>query len=259
MSMLASFLSAGQALIVAHRGASATAPENTLASFREAWKQGADAIEGDFHLSKDGQIVCIHDADTKRVSGVKKMVVDTDFSDLHALDVGAWKGEKWQDERMPLLSEVLATVPQGKGIFIEVKCGPEIVKSLLEELAKSKLELAQVTVIAFDKEVVREVKKQEPRLRANWLCSFKKKGAKRTYQPDLASVLSTLKDVGADGLGGSSAMDLPEGFGKKIQAAGFGYHVWTVDEPAMARHFLQNGAESLTTNKPGELRKALEE
>ncbi len=246
-------------LIVAHRGASADAPENTLAAFREAWRQGADAIEGDFRLSKDGKIVCIHDADTKRVAGVKKSVADTNSDVLRALDVGAWKGEKWRGEKIPLLGEILATIPRGKGIFIEVKCGPEIVPPLLQVLADSDVARAQVTVIAFDKEVVRAVKKRAPELKANYLVSFKKRGSRRVYRPTLKTVLRDLRATGADGLGGRALVDLPEGFGKKIRAAGFGYHLWTVDKAKAARHFMADGAQSLTTNKPGKLRAALEE
>lgn len=244
--------------IVAHRGASEEAPENTLAAFHEAWRQGADAIEGDFWLSKDGQIVCLHDADTKRVSGKNLKVAESDFVDLRRLDVGAWKGEKWRGERIPLLSEVLAIVPADKGISVEVKCGSEIVEPLLQEFKKSDVKLSQVTVISFDQEVIRELKKREPGLRANWLCSFKKRGVKRQYRPSLASVLATLADIGADGLGGSATLDLPAGFGKKIRDAGFSYHVWAVDDAAEARHFLADGAESLTTNKPAELRAAFQ-
>ena len=64
-------------MITAHRGASYDAPENTLASFKLAWEQGADAIEGDFYLSADKQIVCIHDADTQRTAGMKLVVERT--------------------------------------------------------------------------------------------------------------------------------------------------------------------------------------
>ena len=69
MFLSGGFLFAGPPLLIAHRGASHEAPENTLAAFRLAWEQGADGIEGDFYLSKDGRIVCIHDKDTKRTAG----------------------------------------------------------------------------------------------------------------------------------------------------------------------------------------------
>ena len=69
-------------MIVAHRGASGEAPENTIPAFNLAWKQGADAIEGDFHLTKDGHVVCIHDANTKKVAGKNLVVKDTTLAEL---------------------------------------------------------------------------------------------------------------------------------------------------------------------------------
>lgn len=68
--------------IVAHRGASHDAPENTLAAFELAWEQGADAIEGDFHLTQDGHIVCLHDKDTKRTAGKKLVVGKSSLEEL---------------------------------------------------------------------------------------------------------------------------------------------------------------------------------
>ena len=78
--------------LVAHRGASKDAPENTLPAFELAWKQGADAIEGDFYLTKDGKIVCFHDGDTKKITGKKLVVKDSTLAELQALDVGEWRG-----------------------------------------------------------------------------------------------------------------------------------------------------------------------
>ena len=116
--------------IVAHRGASFDAPENTVAAIKLAWEQKADAAEFDVFLSKDGKIVVIHDADTKRTAGVDRKVADTTLEELRKLDVGKWKDAKFAGEKIPTLEEMLATVPAGKRVFIEVKCGPEIVPEL---------------------------------------------------------------------------------------------------------------------------------
>ncbi|TWU26080.1 glycerophosphodiester phosphodiesterase family protein [Bythopirellula polymerisocia] len=90
-------------LLVAHRGASADAPENTLSSFQLAWEEGADAIEGDFYLTSDNQIVCIHDDTTERVSGVDLDVASATLEELRKLDVGSWKERKYINERIPTL------------------------------------------------------------------------------------------------------------------------------------------------------------
>lgn len=118
--------------IVAHRGASFDAPENTLSAFRLAWKLNADVIEGDFYLTKDEQIVCIHDKTTKRVAPKQTSltIARSTLAELRALDVGSWKHPRFANERIPLLEEVLATVPEGKRIFVEIKCGPEIIPHL---------------------------------------------------------------------------------------------------------------------------------
>ncbi|YCM42197.1 glycerophosphodiester phosphodiesterase [Verrucomicrobiaceae bacterium 227] len=239
----------GEPLIVAHRGASADAPENTMAAFNEAWRQGADAIEGDFRLTKDGRIVTIHDDTTKRTSTKNLLVAGTDWATLKTLDAGSWKGAQWSSEKFPLLSEVLAGMPKGKGIFIEIKCGPEIVPRLFEVLAESKTTLEQITVISFNKDVIRAVKKREPKITANWLSGFKKE-KDGTYSPDLNSTIATLKAIGANGLGAQALPEFAHDLGKSLRKNKFGYHVWTVDAAETGRHYVAAGVQSVTTNKP---------
>jgi glycerophosphoryl diester phosphodiesterase len=246
----------GEPLIVAHRGASADAPENTMAAFTEAWRQGADAIEGDFWLTKDGRIVTIHDGTTKRTAAKDLNIAKKDWADLKDLDVGSWKGPQWSNEKIPLLSKVLDSIPDGKGIFIEVKCGPEIVPRLFEVLAQSKTTLDQITVISFNKDVIRAVKKREPRITANWLSGFKK-GKDGSYSPSLDSAIATLKDIGADGLGAQAAPDLAIELGDRLRHANLGYHVWTVDDAKTGQQYAAAGVQSVTTNKPKQMRSFL--
>ncbi|MGB1875094.1 MAG: glycerophosphodiester phosphodiesterase family protein, partial [Akkermansiaceae bacterium] len=133
-------------LVIAHRGASAAAPENTLPAFQLAWQQGADGIEADFLLSKDGHIVCFHDKDTKRITGKKLLVKDATLAELRQLDVGAWKDARYAGTRIPTITEVLATVPEDKKCFIEIKCGAEIVEPLLREIEASTIKRDQITI-----------------------------------------------------------------------------------------------------------------
>src|SRR5690349_6499814 len=116
--------------IVAHRGASFDAPENTVASAKLGWEQKADAVEIDIYLSKDGRIVVLHDADTKRTAGSVGKVVESTAEHLRTLDAGSWKGADWKGEKIPFLEEIIATVPEGGRLFIEIKCGPEILPEL---------------------------------------------------------------------------------------------------------------------------------
>ena len=122
--------------VVAHRGASHDAPENTLAAFNLAWQQNADAIEGDFFVTADRKIVCIHDDETSRLAGQKVFVEKSTAEQLRKLDVGKWKDPKWAGQKIPLLQEVLETIPKGKAIVIELKSKKRIVPVLSEELAK---------------------------------------------------------------------------------------------------------------------------
>ena len=100
--------------IVAHRGASFLAPENTLAAVRLAWDQGADAVEIDVHLSKDNRIVAIHDSCTTRTAGTTHHIAETRSSRLRRLNVGRLGGPKSAHERIPYLEEILRTVPAGR-------------------------------------------------------------------------------------------------------------------------------------------------
>ena len=244
---------AAEPLIVAHRGASFDAPENTLPAFELAWKRGADAVEGDFLLSKDGHIVCVHDKKTKKVADQNLEVVTSTLKELQALDVGSSKDEKFRGTRIPTLPEVFATVPKGKKIFVEVKCGPEIVEPLIKEIDRSGLTHDQVVLICFNGEVIRKFKKVKPKHKAYWLCSFREK--KGVLTPDLKTIMDTLKSTGADGL--DSHFSIPEEFSQEVLDAGYEWHTWTVNDPGMAKQLVQRGVHSITTDRPGFLRDAL--
>ncbi|HJR79296.1 MAG TPA: glycerophosphodiester phosphodiesterase family protein [Anaerolineales bacterium] len=105
--------------IFAHRGASAHAPENTLAAFELALEQGADGIELDAKLSADGHAVVIHDATVDRTTGGKGHVKDMSLADLRALDAGSFFAEKYRGEKIPTLEEVFEAL--GKRMFINVE------------------------------------------------------------------------------------------------------------------------------------------
>ncbi|PQO28191.1 glycerophosphodiester phosphodiesterase [Blastopirellula marina] len=255
------FPSTGQAqMIVAHRGASFVAPENTLASFHEAWKQGADVIEGDFYLTKDGQIACIHDKTTERTSGgsAKLKIADSTLEELRSVDVGTWKAAKYAGQHIPTLEEVLATIPESGKIFIEVKCGTEIIEPLQAAIKKSNLEDEQIIIICFDKEVVRQCREKMPQYKASWLTSYKEDKTTGKWKPSLESVVATLKQTGATGLGtqANDTVVTPD-FVKAIREAGVECHVWTVNDPKQAQRYAGLGFDSITTDKPAETREAV--
>ena len=114
-------ISVSQVRYIAHRGASYQAPENTLASTKLAWKLGADMVECDIYLSKDHQIMAIHDGNTKRLSGIDLKVGNSLAKDLRKLDVGSFKSEKYKGEKIPYLRELIGTTPEGKYLVVEIK------------------------------------------------------------------------------------------------------------------------------------------
>ena len=247
--------------IVAHRGASFDAPENTLAAQRLAWKQNADAVETDLRLTKDGKILVIHDATVKRTAGGRDVqVVDLIFEEARTLDAGAWKGSQFRGEKLPSLDEQLAAIPTGKRLFIELKVGPEIVPELARTLARANVNERHVTIISFNFDTLREVRRVLPHLPTQFLVGYRSPEASKTDskpQPSLDEVVARAVTGGFTGLDLQHTWPLSPDDLKKIRDAGLELHVWTVDDPAIAQRWIGFGVKSITTNRPGWLREKL--
>ena len=245
--------------IIAHRGASHEAPENTLPAFRLAWEQRADGIEADFLLSRDGRIVCIHDRDTKRVAGKKVVVADATLAELKTLDVGSWKDPKYAAERIPTIEEVIATVPKNKMFFIELKAGTEIVLPLKKVLARSSLKPDQVVIISFKRDVLAECEKHMPQFATHWLAKQKKHPVSGQWGPIAEEVIQVAKELRIDGFGSQANPKIFDAaYIARLRKSGVtAFHVWTVDDVETARFYQSAGAFSITTNRPDQLRKGL--
>jgi len=244
-------------LIVAHRGASKDAPENTLPAFRLAWEQNADAIEGDFHLTKDKQIICIHDKDTKRVSDKTLIVAESTLAELKQLDVGSYHSEQFKGIAPPTFVEVASTVPVSKKFYIEIKSNSEIIPYLLKDIKKSGLTEDQIVFISFYKKVLLDLKTQAPQYKTFWLSTFKV-DAYGNDTPSLQTTLTYLKKINADGFS-STKKKIDQNFINSIINAGYEYHVWTVNDKETAQRFQNWGAKSITTDVPSEIRSGLSE
>ena len=230
-------------MIIAHRGVSFDLPENSLPAFNISWNHAADGIEGDFHLTKDGAIVCIHDEDTGRVCKQNLVVRDSTLKELKALDLD-YKGTENLQIKIPTLAEVLEILPVGKKIFIEVKCGSEIVKPLLGELSRSKLNSNDAVIISFDEEVIKEFKVIAPNYRALLLYSYE-------AGCNINKLIDVMRNIKADGL--STDNELSKTLVEQTINAGFEYHSWTIDSIHVAQKLINWGSSSITTNKPGHL------
>lgn len=243
--------------IIAHRGASHDAPENTLAAFNRAWQQDADGIELDVRLTADNQIVCLHDATTERVGNRILTASDATAEKLRQVDVGSWKGSQWTGEHIPLLAEVLHSIPRGKRIYIEIKSGPEIVPLLEKELIVSGLLPEQTVVIAFDERVVTAVKRQMPWLKVFWLTETGLDEQTGAVVPAARNILATLDRVQADGVDLAAHAKIDRAFVDLLCKNGKEVHVWNIKTPEMAMHFRALGADSLTTDFPGWIKQRL--
>jgi glycerophosphoryl diester phosphodiesterase len=248
----------GQAVVLAaHRGASQAAPENTLAAIDLAWTLDADLIEVDFYLTADGELVAHHDSTTKRTAGVDRRVEDQTLEELKALDVGSWKDAKWAGERIATLGEVFGRVPADKGILIELKSDARSVPPLVEIVRGSALAPKQMTVICFQENVVERVKQSLPQIRVLWLASFEEDDGGR-WQPTVEEIVATAGRIGADGVDLNANVEvIDEAFVAQLREADLEFHVWTVDDPEVARRMRDLGAHSITTNRPGWLREQL--
>ncbi len=244
--------------IIGHRGASFDAPENTLESFQLGWKQNADAVELDIMLSKDGKIVVIHDKDTKRLAGVDRPVADQSFEELRKLDVGRWKATNWEGTRIPLFSDVLASIPEGKRLFIEIKSDSAILPELKRELTAAKRPIAQTALIGFSAQTMADAKQMFPELQVYWIVDIKPNAKTGKQSPPVEELIRGAKEANVDGLDLSAHESIDRSYASKIREAGLKLAVWTVNDPALARQMINAGVEGLTTDRPGWMREQLQ-
>ncbi|MFH0983307.1 MAG: glycerophosphodiester phosphodiesterase [Planctomycetota bacterium] len=255
---LAGALGRAQAMeIIAHRGASANAPENTLAAVNLAWKESADAVEIDLRLSKDGKLVVIHDEDTKRVAGKPAPVGAQTMDELRALDVGAWKDPTWAGEKIPTFDDVLAAVPAGKKLFVEMKCGKEVIPEIAKAIKDSGRKPEQVTIIGFSMAAMQAAKQALPEHPVLWLVEMKKDKQTGQWKPSAEEMIAKAKKAGMSGINLAASAAINADLVKKVHEAGLTLGVWTVDASDEARRYKDLGVNYLTTNRPGWMREQI--
>jgi len=183
-----------------------------------------------------------HDLTTSRTAGSELIVATTHSADLCRLDVGGSVHSRFRGERIPFLEEVLDTIPPGRQLFIEVKCGPEILPLLSEAVTRSG-KRSQVVVIGFDLATMKAAKETLPDVPVCWLCD------KQLWRPSRYALAATAKANGLDGLdvhwSGITWL-----FAKAVRRAGLKLYAWTVDDPADAIRLRVIGVDGITTNRP---------
>lgn len=239
-------------LVIGHRGASARAPENTLAAFSLAAEQGADAIELDVDSTRDGQLVVMHDATIDRTTDGRGRVIDLTWDELRRADAGAWKGAAFKGERVPLLAEVLAAVGQRLLINIEVK-GTAVRDQGLEAQLAGLIRrfdlLERVIVSSFNPLALRRMKQVEPHAACGLL-----------YAPDLPLPLRQtwlaplIPNLDARHPHHSQVSpSMVERYHARQQRI----NVWTVNEAAIAQAMAHAGVDGIIGDDPLLIRQAL--
>lgn len=161
-------------LIIAHRGDQANAPENTLPAFRRAYESGADGIELDVRLTRDGHLVVFHDRGLKRLGRRRGLVTNTTLDEMRELDVGAWFGPEYRGERPPTLDEVFELLPSDYLINVEMKAvidGMRTIAHKVAEVVRRHQRWGSTLIASFNPISLWELRKVEPRLMRGYIWS----------------------------------------------------------------------------------------
>lgn len=226
--------------IIAHRGASYLAPENSLAASKLAWELGADAVECDIYLSKDNRIMVNHDGTTKRTSGKEYTIKNTPSDTLRKLDIGFLKDPKYKGEKIPFLEEIIQAVPVGKELVVEIKCGSEVLPELMKTVENFGKDIKFV-FIAFDLQTISDTKKAFPENSCYWLCSnadLLKKNLPLVPKAGLEGISLSWSIITRDVVNETGRLNLE-------------LFSWTVDNPDEAKRLISLGVKGITTNRPG--------
>lgn len=232
------------ALIIAHRGSSATAPENTLAAFRLAAEQHADFIELDVQESADGQVLVAHDSDLMKVAGNPAKIWDLDAAALRAIDVGSYRNPQFSTERLPTLAEALAACKGRCRVIVELKSyghNQQLEQRVAEIVEEAGME-NDCVYMSLDREMVQRMKALRPSWRVGLL---------------VAKAIGDLTELKADFLAVEARMATRR-FVRRAHRAGQDVYIWTVNDPAWMFVGLSRGVDGLITDKPDVAREVIE-
>ncbi len=255
-------LQARRPLVIAHRGYSALAPENTLAAFERAATAGADLTELDYHHSQDGRLVVIHDSTldrttdaTNRWGGARLKVADYSFAQLGELDAGAWFGPSFAGQRLPELGQAIEVIQRHGVTLIERKAGDA---AACAALIRERGLLNQVVVQAFDWDYLRTYHSLEPeQILAALGPPGTRNGRKLTDQEKRlnASWCDEIQALGARVVAWNRELDRDA-----VEAAhrrGLKVWVYTINDDELAQQLLDFGVDGIITDQPTLLRRVL--
>jgi glycerophosphoryl diester phosphodiesterase len=241
--------------LIAHRGSSHLAPENTLASFKLGWQE-TTTCELDIQPTLDGKLLVIHDDSTKRTTGVDFKVAEHSLSELQQLDAGSFKGIPWKGEKLPSLEEVIAAMPVDKRLLIEIKTGPEVVPELVQVIRASGKE-KQLLIHSFVHAACVEARKALPHIPVYLLIASRPSLPTGAWSPSIDEAMLQVKESGLDGIGANDTALVDTSAIQKIHSAGLKLNIWTVDQVNEAQKLIDLGVDGLITNRPGWLKAQL--
>ena len=227
-------------LVVAHRGASSLAPENTLAAVNKAAELGADFCEIDVRLSKDGQVVLMHDARLKRTAGDSGAVWDFTLEELGRFEVGRWFGSEFDGEPIPTLAQVIKAVKGRMRLNIEIKVSreePELARKVVD-LIHSEGIRKECMVTSFDRATVEQIKAIDPRIETGFI--FGQKYPDDVFEGNWNALSCNFRVVDAN-------------FVSRARETRKNIYVWTVDDPVEMKRLMELGVDGIITNRPQDL------
>jgi glycerophosphoryl diester phosphodiesterase len=245
-------------LIIGHRGASAVAPENTMAAFREAIAAGADGIEFDVRLTRDGVPVVIHDSTLHRTAGLPQRIADLTWSELKNVEVGSWLARKknlppgtFANETIPSLKELFTLFESNNLVLcLEMKCDTAAEQAPLAEACCKLIEeyslKDRVIVECFKLSALGILKQLDPRIKTAAL--FEPSFSTPSVLLD-QSLINQATAVGAAYLALHYRL-ARKGLVEKAKLAGLQVALWTVDDSTWVEHARAMGIDTLITNDP---------
>ncbi len=229
-------------LIIAHRGASGHAPENTMAAFRCALALGASAIELDVHQTRDHELVVAHDDDLKRCAGDRRRLKNLDWKEMAGLDVGSWFDKIFSAERLPRLKDVFDILAPGVELHIEIKRGSAIYPGIEERVAgliRQRAASLRTVVSSFDHAALRLMRSLDKKVRLGYLLGFTR----------LETAFREMEEIDAESLNlsvrqtNTRTVDRARDRGRKIL-------VYTVNTPAERDRLEKIGVDGIFSNYP---------
>ncbi|MBH0229176.1 glycerophosphodiester phosphodiesterase [Halobacillus yeomjeoni] len=234
-------------LTIAHRGASGYAPENTMAAFEKSVDMKADLFEIDVQMSKDGEIVVIHDTTVDRTTNGSGKVKKLTLEELRSLDAGSWFREEFAGEKIPTLSEVLDKYRGKSGILIEIKSPslyPGIEKKIAEELKEHNLHKPhneKIIVQSFNHDSVQTFHSILPSVPVGVLIGYNEAGISSEEMNEFSSY--------AEYVNPSKKM-VDEDLVDRIHDHDMEIHPWTVRDRKSADALLDAGVDGIITDYP---------